>query len=217
MRKESGYPIWLRIWHWGNAMLFVTLLITGLNMHYSRQAPAPLGFRATVFAHNTAGILLTLFYFFFLYGNARLHNGRYYRLLREDFKPGIVRQIRYYLWGIFVAAAHPYPPACDRKFNPLQKLSYIAAMYLFFPLLAVTGWSLLFPDRLPAMLFGMPGIGVWALIHTGTGYFLSLFMVIHIYLGTTGSTPGQLFRLMWSGNAQSCELSNEREPAPADE
>jgi thiosulfate reductase cytochrome b subunit len=71
MRKESGYPIWLRVWHWGNAVLFVMLLITGLNMHYSRLSSAPLGFRTTVFAHNTAGILLTLLYVFFLYGNLR--------------------------------------------------------------------------------------------------------------------------------------------------
>lgn len=218
MKGESRYPLWLRIWHWGNAVLFVTLLVTGLNMHYSLPAAPPLGFRTDVLLHNSAGVLLTLFYGFFLYGNLRLHNSRYYRVLREDLNPGIIRQMCYYLWGIFVGSQHPYPPTRDRKFNPLQKLSYIAVMYLLFPLLVITGWSLLFPDRLPKMLFGVPGIGLWALVHTGTGFFLSLFMVIHIYLGTTGSTPAQLFRLMWFGEANAptalpAEQSKERELA----
>ena len=48
MRREFGaYPLWLRFWHWGNAVLFVTLLITGLSMHYSNPGPA-LGFRTDV-------------------------------------------------------------------------------------------------------------------------------------------------------------------------
>lgn len=200
MKSDFHYPIWLRVWHWGNAVLFSTLLVTGLNMHYSRLAAAPaLSFRTGVLIHNTAGVLLTVFYVYFLYGNLRLHNSRYYRLKREDFHPGIVRQMRYYLRGIFLASPTPYPPTHDRKFNPLQKLSYCAVMYALFPLLVITGWSLLFPDRLPAMLFGVPGIGLWALVHTGTGFFLSMFMVIHVYLGTTGKTPGELFRFMWLG------------------
>jgi len=208
MRRElGGYPLWLRVWHWGNAVLFVILLITGLSMHYSRPGPA-LGFRTDVLIHNTAGALLTLFYCLFLYGNLRLGNGRYYRIVAGDIEPGLLWQTRYYLWGIFVGSPHPYPHSEERKFNPLQKMFYLAVMYLLFPILAVTGWALLFPGRLPEAMFGVPGIGLWALAHTYIGYFVSLFMVIHVYLGTTGSTPGALFRFMWSGD------TGRPEPAP---
>jgi len=201
MKRDFGaYPLWLRFWHWGNAVLFVILLITGLSMHYSKPGPA-LGFRSDVLIHNTAGALLTLFYCLFLYGNLRLGNGRYYRIVAEDIEPGLLWQTRYYLWGIFVGSPHPYPDSEERKFNPLQKMFYLAVMYLLFPILTVTGWALLFPGQLPEAMFGVPGIGLWALAHTYTGYFVSLFMVIHVYLGTTGSTPGELFRLMWFGEA----------------
>ena len=201
MRRElGGYPLWLRFWHWGNALLFVILLITGLSMHYSKPGPA-LGFRSDVLIHNTAGALLTLLYCLFLYGNLRLGNGRYYRIVGEDIEPGLLWQTRYYLWGIFVGSPHPYPHSAGRKFNPLQKMFYLVVMYFLFPILTVTGWALLFPGQLPEAMFGVPGIGLWALVHTYTGYFLSLFMVIHVYLGTTGSTPGELFHHMWFGDA----------------
>jgi len=62
MKRKSGYPLWLRCWHWGNAMLFVILLITGISMHYSEPGAPPFGFRADVLIHNASGILLTLFY-----------------------------------------------------------------------------------------------------------------------------------------------------------
>jgi thiosulfate reductase cytochrome b subunit len=200
MRRELGaYPLWLRFWHWGNAVLFVMLLITGLSMHYSNPGPA-LGFRTDVLIHNTAGALLTLFYCLFLYGNLRLGNGHYYRIVAGDIEPGLFRQARYYLWGIFVGSPHPYAHSEERKFNPLQKMIYLVVMYLLFPILTVTGWALLFPGQLPEAIFGVPGIGLWALVHTYTGYFLSLFMVIHIYLGTTGTTPTALFRFMLFGD-----------------
>ena len=218
MRREYGaYPIWLRCWHWGNALLFVTLLISGLRMHYVSPGPPPLGFRADVLIHNASGILLTLFYCLFLYGNLRWGNGRYYRVVAEDLAPGLLRQISYYLWGIFVGSPHPYAHSAARKFNPMQKLFYLAVMYLLFPILTVTGWALLFPDQLPNKMLGVPGIGLWALAHTYTGYLLSLFMVVHIYLGTTGDTPGALFRLMWSGDAGRPEPpSSVRTPALGD-
>ena len=213
MRRELGaYPLWLRFWHWGNAVLFVTLLITGLSMHYSNPGPA-LGFRTDVLIHNTAGALLTLFYCLFLYGNLRLGNGRYYRIVAGDIEPGLFRQARYYLWGIFVRSPHPYAHSEERKFNPLQKMIYLVVMYLLFPILTVTGWALLFPGQLPEAIFGVPGIGLWALVHTYTGYFLSLFMVVHVYLGTTGTTPTALFRFMLSGDTgQSDEAAAVRTP-----
>jgi len=216
MRHESSsYPLWLRCWHWSNALLFVTLLVTGLSMHYAQIGPRPLGFRSDVLIHNTAGILLTLFYGLFLYGNLRLGNGRYYRIVPGDFEPGLIRQIRYYLWGIFVRSPHPYPHSEERKFNPLQKMFYLVVMYLLFPVMTVTGWALLFPYRLPAEILGVPGIGLWALGHTYIGFLLSLFMVVHIYLGTTGPTLGTLFRFMLYSHAEPEPASTAHGPGSA--
>ena len=39
------------------------------------------------------------------------------------------------------------------------------------------------------LLSGLPGVSAFAVAHAATGYALSLFAVVHIYLGTTGETP----------------------------
>ncbi|HEY2773264.1 MAG TPA: cytochrome b/b6 domain-containing protein [Candidatus Binatia bacterium] len=193
------YPLWLRIWHWTNALLFVVLLITGLSMHYSTPGYPLAGYRASVLSHNVAGILLTAGYVVFLVGNYRTGNGRFYRLSLDDVTWGALRQVRYYLLGMFLGEPHPFPHSAERKFNPLQKLSYLAVMFALVPLIIVAGWALLFPEFLPRNLFGLPGIALWAIVHTYLGYFASVFMIIHTYLGTTGETPGELFRCMLRG------------------
>jgi thiosulfate reductase cytochrome b subunit len=198
MRRGIGsHPAWLRWWHWSNAVLFGALLITGLSMHYSRAA---VGFRMTVLIHNSAGILLTVCYGVFFAGNILWGNGRYYRLVAGDLSIGLLRQARHYLLGIFLGEPAPFPHTEERKFNPLQKLSYLFVMSVPVPLLIVTGWVLLFPGRLPNEMFGIPGIAIWAIAHAALGFLLSLFTVVHVYLGTTGATPGELFRLMLTGD-----------------
>jgi thiosulfate reductase cytochrome b subunit len=197
----SAYPPWLRGWHWSNVVLFVALLITGLAMHYSPPAGPERGFRTVVLVHNVAGLLLTVDYAVFLFGNLFWGNGRYYRLAPGDLSWGLLRQARHYLLGIFAGEPQPFPHTETRKFNPLQKLSYLLVMYLLFPPLIVTGWALLFPEWLPARLLGVPGIGLWAVAHGVLGFFLSRFMGLHTYLGTTGATVGELFRFMVTGKA----------------
>jgi thiosulfate reductase cytochrome b subunit len=198
--KIGAYPLWLRLWHWTNALLCLLLLLTGVSMHYAQPVLAG-RFRTVIFVHNTSGIMLTVFYFVFLFGNVFWGNGRYYLLAPGDLSSGLLRQTRHYLLGIFVGERSPFPHTETRKFNPLQKLSYLFIMYLLFPFLVVTGWALLFPEQLPGQLFGIPGIGVPALAHTILGFFLSLFIVVHTYLGTTGDTLTELFRLMLTGKA----------------
>ena len=196
--QSEPYPLWLRLWHWTNALLCLVLLITGLTLHYAQPALAG-QFRRIVLVHNSSGILLTLFYLMFLFGNMFWGNGRYYLLSAGDLSWGLLSQTRQYLLGIFVGEKPPFPHTVGRKFNPLQKLSYLFIMYLLFPLLIITGWALLFPERLPPQMFAVPGIGVPALSHTILGFFLSLFIVVHAYLGTTGSTLTELYRLILTG------------------
>jgi len=201
MNGTRAYPLWLRVWHWANAALFLTLLVTGLRMHYSAPAFPPIGFRVSHLVHNVAGILLTLFYLLYVVGNLFLGNGRYYRIVSGDISPGLMLQARYYINGIFLGRPHPFPHGPDRKFNPLQKLIYLAVLFLFFPASILTGWALFVPDKLPQGVLGMPTFAFWAIAHTYINFFFSLFMIVHVYLGTTGETLGELYRLMWFGDA----------------
>jgi len=199
VKKILLYPWWLRSWHWINVILFVLLIWTGVELHFARPGTAGLGFQTSRVLHNAAGILLTFNYLVFLLGNLLTKNGRYYLLNLGDITEGMVRQLRFYVWGIFRGEPHPYPHSEKRKFNPLQKISYTIVMYMILPLMIIGGWLMFFPDKVPEEIIGVPGRLFYALTHTFLGWLLGLFMMVHIYLGTTGNTPTELYKGVLTG------------------
>jgi thiosulfate reductase cytochrome b subunit len=72
-------------------------------------------------------------------------------------------------------------------------------MYLILPLMIISGWAVFFPDKIPTEILGVSGRLFYALTHTFLGYLLGLFMMVHIYLGTTGSTPLELYKGIITG------------------
>jgi thiosulfate reductase cytochrome b subunit len=201
------YPKWIRIWHVFNALLFIILIITGLSMQYTdmENDSYTVGFAKAVSWHNAAAMILTASYVMFILGNLFTGNGKYYRLRKENFWQDIIKQTRYYAFGIFKGEKHPFPVTMERKFNPLQKLTYILAMYLGMPLLIISGFVLLFPEISIKNFFGISGLVVNDLLHISTGFLLSIFMVVHIYTCTLGAKPSSLFWGMITGYHRSDE------------
>jgi len=194
------YPIWIRIWHIINALLFLILIITGLSMQYSNPDFTIIRFDVAVSSHNISGILLFFNYGIIIIGNLFTPNGKFYRLKWKKTKGQIADQFRYYTYGIFKGEKTPFPVTEKRKFNPLQKITYIMVIYLFMPLIFITGWALLFPELIfIKRIFGTSGIHFTDLVHIISGFFLSLFMVIHIYLCTIPKPPGSSFKAMLTG------------------
>jgi len=195
------YPKWLRIWHLINALLFLILIVTGLSMQYTDldNSMYVVGFAKAVKWHNYAAFILTANYVVFVLGNSFTKNGMYYRIRRENFWSDLMKQLRYYSFGMFKGEKHPFPVTEDRKFNPLQKVTYVLAMYLGMPVLIVSGFVLLFPEVAMDNVFGMSGLVLNDILHIATGFFLSIFMIIHIYTCTLGAKPTSLFWGMISG------------------
>lgn len=196
MSAHLFYPAWLRVWHWTNAICFITLMITGTSMHFAEPGTPQLDFRTARVLHNAAGALMMLGYFYYLTGSLLGRNRRFYTFQSGDFPAGALRQARYYLIGIFRGEPHPFPHTEERKFNPLQKLAYLSVMFLLIPVLIVTGVVLFTPDMLPER-----GVTAYAFAHTIVGYLLSLFLFVHMYLGTTGETATSLYRAMLTGDS----------------
>ncbi|MBI3207771.1 MAG: cytochrome b/b6 domain-containing protein [Candidatus Solibacter usitatus] len=211
--RHALYPLWLRIWHWSNALLFLTLIVTGTSMHFAHPGQPQVDFRTARLIHNSCGILLTAFYLVFLCGNLG-RNGRHYSRGWNELPRGLVRQLRYYFHGIFLGAPHPHHPSPEQKFNPMQKVAYLVMMYAALPVLTVTGWALFFPDKTPEHMLGTTGIGALATAHSALGYLFSLFMVVHIYLGTTGDTSTALFKNMLLGDVTPLPDPEESSASP---
>ena len=195
------YPKWIRAWHLLNAAMFLILIITGISMQYTDKENAAyvVGFAKAVKWHNFAAIVLILNYIFFVTGNFLTKNGRYYRLGEKGFLSNLRKQLKYYSWGMFKGEKHPFPVTEKSKFNPLQKFTYVIAMYLAFPLLIISGIGLLLPEITITTFFGISGLIYTDILHITMGFSLSIFMIIHIYTCTLGAKPTSLFWGMISG------------------
>ena len=73
--EEEGHrvyilPLWVRCWHWTNALLILTLIITGGSLHFSSAAVPHVEFSLAVRIHNVCGVLLVFLYLFFVVANA---------------------------------------------------------------------------------------------------------------------------------------------------
>ncbi len=208
------YPIWLRAWHWLNALLFIVLIISGASMHFGGSALL-MPFNTAVTVHNTAGILLSLTWLAFMIGNAMTANKRHYRVTLRGLPQRLFAQMRYYGYGIFHNAPHPFHVTAEMKLNTLQQLSYIGVMYGLMPVLVISGWLFLFSNYLPNTLFGIGSVWLIAMIHLTIAYGLALFLLVHIYIITTGDTPTTNLRAMITGwHPFPPSFNQSLEPAP---
>ncbi len=203
------YPTWLRLWHWINALLFLTLIASGVSMHYA-GTDWLMGFATARLVHNTAGILLTIGWVGFIVANARTGNSRHYHVRLRSLVGDLISQTRYYMAGIFRLEPHPFHVSENMKFNALQQLSYLGVMYGLMPLLIISGWAFLFSVYLPETLFGLGSVWVVAMTHVVASYLLVLFLLVHLYIITTGETVFANLRAMLTGWHRAAEPTQSR-------
>ncbi|HKJ92191.1 MAG TPA: cytochrome b/b6 domain-containing protein [Longimicrobiales bacterium] len=191
-----------RTWHWVNAAGIVVLALSGLNIHFAREFNLFGTLPAAIAVHNLVGILVSINYMAWALYLVRTGRIRYYAPDHDDLAGGLLRQTRYYLFGIFHDAPHPFEEGAARKFNPLQKWTYLGIMTVLLPLQVVTGLWLFhliqaWQDAGTA-LFQVLGVA-----HTVLAILLTAFLIGHVYLATTGDTPWAHFRMMLTGYAAS--------------
>lgn len=194
-RRYLLYPFWLRLWHWVNALLFLSLVITGVSLHFSSTV---VPFATARQVHNISGLMLAANWLFHVAGSLRSGNWRHYVPRRKGLFGRIMRQVTYYRSGIFRGEHHPFPPTADQKFNPLQQVTYVAVVYVMMPVLIVNGFVFMAPE-LAIDLFDYGAIWLVAGLHYIIALFLFLFMLGHIYLATAGETVTSDFRKMIDG------------------
>jgi thiosulfate reductase cytochrome b subunit len=186
------YPLWVRLWHFINAVLILILIITGFSMLFA-------GSEKTAGWHNLSAIILIIDYVVFIIGNVMSGNGKYYMIKKNDISPGIGRQLKYFFNGRDKNKKHPFPVTPENKFNPLQKVTYLLIMYLAVPLIIITGIILLIPDMFFTENVGQGMYILVDILHIIFGLIITLFLIIHIYSCTIGAKSLSLFRGIISG------------------
>lgn len=185
------YTRYERFWHWSQALLIFALFFTGLRIHGSHEL-VPFGLAVTV--HTYAAILLIVLWLFTTFWN--FTTGQWKQYL---FKAGILNVIRFYAYGILVGEPHPYKKGLQRKQNALQSLAYMTFMTLIGPALWATGIVYLTYD----LWRDMPLAGTWlaaiATLHTAAAFLIAVFVIVHVYMTTTGKTVFHYVRTMITG------------------
>lgn len=187
-----------RLWHWVHALGIVALILTGFNIHFVKEFNIFGSMEQAVRLHNIIGLVVTFdFGLWFIY-NLVTFRIKYYLPNREDVPVGMFKQALYYGYGIFAGKPHPFHTDESRKFNPLQKLTYLGIMTALVPFQIVTGLYLL------AMVSGWTPIidsrmMFLSIAHTIVAFFATAFLIGHVYLATTGKKPHSLFVFMITG------------------
>jgi len=196
--KIYFYPVWLRIWHGINALGILILIITGITMN-SGSENALISFNLNITLHNYAGFIVSINYLIFFMGNIVTDNGKFYIIKPKNFLKRPIKQAQYYAWGMFHGEKAPYPLSEKRKFNPLQKYSYIVAMYIAVPLIIFSGIGLMFPELIFDKIYNVSGVLVTAVIHSAMGFFISFFLIVHVYVSSIGKDPVENFKSIING------------------
>lgn len=181
-----------RFWHWSQAALIIFMLISGFEIHGSYSL---FGFEQAVSLHTTAAWLLIGLWVFAIFWHFTTGEWRQYIPTLEK----VDAMIKYYALGIFTNAPHPFRQTRLRKHNPLQRLAYLFVLVIINPLIWISGWLYLFYDVWPQ--FGLQNLPLeWvAFVHALAAFMILIFLIIHLYLVTTGHTVTSHIKAMITG------------------
>jgi thiosulfate reductase cytochrome b subunit len=174
------------------------LIITGIQLR-TPSINIIQDYRTVVLLHKYFGFAMTasfLFWFFYYIITGGLI--KYYLLRLKDIK-GMPPQVFYYVFFIFNGKKNPFSPSTDNKFNPMQKLAYSSVMFVFTPLIIITG--ILFSDitYFFSLIKTIGGLRILDAIHVATAYIFVLYLVVHIYMATLGEKPHSHVKGMITG------------------
>lgn len=200
MKKIYLNPIPVRVWHWINALSFLVLIVTGLQIRYPELIHW-MSFYTAVDYHNIFGFVLL--FNFFLWLGYYLGTGKIkvYLPLVSPVKliQGMIRQARYYGYGIFLGEENPHHATPDNKFNPMQQMAYLSIMLAFIPLQILTGLMMWDTNSFSKLIALVGGIRIVDTVHVLLFLFFFSFLFVHLYLASLGEKITTHFKAMITG------------------
>ena len=196
------HPLPIRIWHWTNALGFVVMILSGLQIRYIGLIDV-VSYRTGVLIHNFVGFVLIASFLLWLalyIASARIRS-YHTKFNIKEYLVGSFRQVMYYAFGIFRGDPEPFTPSVHNKFNPLQSTIYHFVMMLLFPVQIYTGVLLWDVKRFQSQIDFFGGIRVIDTVHVIAFIAFVNYILIHAYLGTLGHTRTAHYKAMMSGYA----------------
>ena len=198
LKRVYLYSLYERIWHWLQAVAILGLLLTGYLIHKPEWF-AWIPYKGLVYAHNILAVVLLLDAALALFYHLASGEIRQFLPPTRGFFYQAYQQARYYLYGIFRGEPHPFHKTRERKLNPLQQATYFMLLNVMLPIQGITGLLIWLGWYRPDLLDKLGGLKTIAPIHTLFAWLFAAFIVMHIYLTTTGPAPSTYIKAMITG------------------
>ena len=185
MSKVYLYSRFLRLWHWMQALLVITLLVTGFNVHGTIEL---FSYEQAASYHRLAAWTLLGLWVFAWFWHITTGEWKQYIPSPVD---RVLAMMRYYGLGIFKGEPHPFHKDRWHRQNPLQRMAYLSVHVLIGPLIWITGLAyILYPYWAE---YGLGGLSLTpvAILHTLGAFLMLAFLIVHLYLAL--STSERLF------------------------
>ena len=205
------YKRFERFWHWSQAIMVIGMMITGFEIHGTYTL---MGFGKAVYWHTQiAYALLTLWAFAIVW---QFTTGEW-----RQYLPGLRNvdaMVRYYAYGIFAGKPHPCPKRPDAKHNPLQRMTYLSLAAVLLPFQMVTGLLYYLYNSWTDMGITGLSLGVVAMAHLLGAFAILIFLIVHVYMTTTGHTIFAHVKAMFTGREEVedvCDVAEWEKKNPA--
>lgn len=195
MKKIKKYKRFERFWHWGQAALIFFLAVTGFEVHDSIHI---FGFEKAVIFHRYASYALLLLIGLAIFWHFTTDEWRNYIPTLKNIRA----QFRYYTVGMFRNEPHPTRQGRWQKLNPLQIFTYLAFKILIVPIVVLSGLLYMLHKTINAndvVIISDFDLSVIASWHTFGAFVLVAFVILHVYMTTTGERPTSNIRAMVTG------------------
>ncbi len=194
MRRIVLYEKFERFWHWAQALIILTMMLTGFEIR--GLLPHIFGFQRAVTVHNILAVSLVTLIVFAIFWHVTTGEWRQYIPTRKF----LGEMVGFYLTGIFKGAPHPVKKHRMAKLNPLQRLAYLGFKVMIIPVQVTTGALFYYYPNLQHAFGWSPSV-LWviAVVHVLGAFGLVAFLFGHVYLTTTGHTPTTNIKAMLVG------------------
>ncbi len=116
---------------------------------------------------------------------------------------------------IFRGEPHPVPKRKDAKHNPLQRLTYLSLAAFLIPFQMLTGFLYWTYNSWSQMGLSFLSLDTVALLHMAGAFAILSFLIVHVYMTTTGHAVTAHIKAMITGweDVEEGEIVEEWEKA----
>jgi Ni/Fe-hydrogenase 1 B-type cytochrome subunit len=190
--NDERHSIWIRIFHWINAVSILLLIFTGFQIH------APWAFK--LFGTTNAARMIHFIMAYILCASVVCRV--YYAIVAHDAKNIVFEPVKdtkklpsmmkYYL---FMTDSHPD----YGKYNPGQKAMYTGWLVMVI-LMAITGFILYKPTLFMGLANALGGLVAIRMAHYIINWLFVLSVLAHVYLDVSEGIP--VLKSMFTGKLE---------------